>query len=111
MSNVLPNHKILTIHKKCKAISQYIDNYENVKKRNNLQLLVSDLQSPAHLMIKDMKLGIMTYHLFLHCLYIYIYIYIYKMHLSDKSSTAQHLKNIHAQQHNYEKFSPTTQQY
>ena len=23
----------------------------------------------------------------------------------------QHLKNIHAQQHNYEKFSPTTQQY
>ena len=33
------------------------------------------------------------------------------MHLSDKSSIAQHLKNIHAQQHNYEKFSPTTQQY
>ena len=34
------------------------------------------------------------------------------MHLSDTSSIAQHLKkNIHAQQHNYEKFSPTTQQY
>ena len=33
------------------------------------------------------------------------------MHLSDSSSIAQHLKNIHAQQHNYEKFSPTTQQY
>ena len=33
------------------------------------------------------------------------------MHLSDTSSIAQHLKNIHAQQHNYGKFSPTTQQY
>ena len=35
------------------------------------------------------------------------------MHLSDTSLIAQHLKkkNIHAQQHNYEKFSPTTQQY
>ena len=32
------------------------------------------------------------------------------MHLSDTSSIAQHLKN-HAQQHNYGKFSPTTQQY
>ena len=31
------------------------------------------------------------------------------MHLSDTSSIAQHLKNIHAQQHNYRKFSPTTQ--
>ena len=33
------------------------------------------------------------------------------MHLSDTSSIAQYLKNIHAQQQNYEKFSPTTQQY
>ena len=33
------------------------------------------------------------------------------MHFSDTSSIAQHLKNIHAQQHNYGKFSPTTQQY
>ena len=34
------------------------------------------------------------------------------MHLSDTSSLAQHLKkNIHAQQQNYGKFSPTTQQY
>ena len=33
------------------------------------------------------------------------------MHLSDTSSIAQHLKNIYAQQHNYEKFSPTTQKY
>ena len=33
------------------------------------------------------------------------------MYLSDTSSIAQHLKNIQAQQHNYEKFSPTTQQY
>ena len=33
------------------------------------------------------------------------------MHLSDTSSIAQHLKNIHAQKHNYGKFSPTTQQY
>ena len=32
------------------------------------------------------------------------------MHLSDRSSIAQHLKNIHAQQQNYGKFSPTTQQ-
>ena len=35
----------------------------------------------------------------------------FTMHLSDTSSIAQHLKNIHSQQHNYEKFSPTTQQY
>ena len=40
------------------------------------------------------------------CVYIFIY-----MHLSDTSSIAQHLKNLHAQQQNYEKFSPTTQQY
>ena len=33
------------------------------------------------------------------------------MDLSDTSSISQHLKNIHAQQKNYEKFSPTTQQY
>ena len=33
------------------------------------------------------------------------------MHFSDTSLIAQHLKNIHAQQHNYGKFSPTTQQY
>ena len=33
------------------------------------------------------------------------------MHLSDTSSIAQHLKNINSQQHNYGKFSPTTQQY
>ena len=33
------------------------------------------------------------------------------MHLSDTSSIAQHLKNIHAQRHSYGKFSPTTQQY
>ena len=33
------------------------------------------------------------------------------MRLSDTSSIAQHLKNIHVQQHNYEKFSLTTQQY
>ena len=34
------------------------------------------------------------------------------IHLSDTSSTAQHLKkNIHDQQQNYGKFSPKTQQY
>ena len=33
------------------------------------------------------------------------------MHLSDTSSIAQHLKNIHAQQQNYRKFLPKTQQY
>ena len=33
------------------------------------------------------------------------------MHLSDTSSIAQHLKNIHAQQQNYGKFLPKTQQY
>ena len=33
------------------------------------------------------------------------------MHLPDTGSIAQHLKNIHAQQYNYGKFSPTTQQY
>ena len=33
------------------------------------------------------------------------------MHLSDTSSIAQHLKKHSFQQHNYEKFSPTTQQY
>ena len=32
------------------------------------------------------------------------------MHLSDTSSITQHLKNIHAQQQNYETFSPKTQQ-
>ena len=31
------------------------------------------------------------------------------MHLSDTSSIAQDLKNIHAQQQKYEKFSPKTQ--
>ena len=57
------------------------------------------------------------------CIYnIYIYIYNFStisttlsrrltMHLSDTSSIAQHLKNIHAQQQNHEKFSPKTQQY
>ena len=30
------------------------------------------------------------------------------MHLSDTSSIAQHLKNIHAQQQNYGKFLPKT---
>ena len=33
------------------------------------------------------------------------------MHLSDTSSIVQHLKNIHAQQQNYRKFLPKTQQY
>ena len=33
------------------------------------------------------------------------------VHLSDTSLIAQHLKKIHAQQQNYGKFSPTTQQY
>ena len=33
------------------------------------------------------------------------------MHLSDISSIAHHLKNIHAQQENCEEFSPTTQPY
>ena len=33
------------------------------------------------------------------------------MHRSYTSSIAQHLENIHAQQQNYGKFSPTTQQY
>ena len=32
-------------------------------------------------------------------------------YLSDTSSIAQHLKNIHAQQQNYGKFLPKTQQY
>ena len=41
-----------------------------------------------------------------------IYVGLTSTTLSDTSSIAQHLKkNIHAQQHNYEKFSPTTQQY
>ena len=33
------------------------------------------------------------------------------MHLSDTSFIAQHFKNIHAQQQNYGKFLPKTQQY
>ena len=33
------------------------------------------------------------------------------MHLSDTSSIAQHLKNIHAQQRNYGNFLPKRQQY
>ena len=33
------------------------------------------------------------------------------MHLSDTSSIAQHLKNIHAQKQNYGKLLPKTQQY
>ena len=33
------------------------------------------------------------------------------MHLSDTSSIAQHLKNIHAQQQDYRKFLLKTQQY
>ena len=33
------------------------------------------------------------------------------MHLSDPSSITAFKKNIHAQQRNYEKLSPKTQQY
>ena len=33
------------------------------------------------------------------------------MHISDTASIAHHLKNIHAQQLNYGKFLPKTQQY
>ena len=49
---------------------------------------------------------------------IYIYIFIqlplsrrFTMHLSDTSSIAQHLKNIHVQQQNYGKFLRKTQQH
>ena len=34
-----------------------------------------------------------------------------KMHLSDTSSIAQHIKNIYAQQQNYGKVLPKEQQY
>ena len=44
------------------------------------------------------------------CIYIYIYVQIYiYIYIYIYSSAIE--KNIHAQQHNYGKFSPTTQQY